>query len=229
MVYRSRAMTAAVLAALVSILVVVGCSSSGSSGSGGAYSYRSSVPDDAADIRPAPIGDELPQVTLRTPRGEPFDLSRAVSERPAVLIFYRGGWCPYCTLHLSELKTVEDELRNLGFRILAISPDRPAKLRESIAEEELTYTLLSDSDMRAARALGIAFRVDDKTVHKYKTEYEIDLEADSGRAHHLLPAPSVFIVDREGVIRFTYVNPNYKVRIDPQALVAAARGVVEEK
>ncbi len=76
--------------------------------------------------------------------------------------------------------------------------------------------------MRASRAFGIAWRADDALVARYKG-YGIDLEETSGETHHLLPVPSVFIVDTAGVIRFVYSNPNYEVRIDTEKLLDAAR------
>ena len=89
-------------------------------------------------------------------------------------------------------------------------------------KEKLTYTLLSDSKMEAAQALGIAFKVDDATLDRYE-EYGIDLERASGEKHHLLPVPSVFIVGTDGTISFEHVNPNYKVRLHPDLLLAAAK------
>jgi peroxiredoxin len=85
--------------------------------------------------------------------------------------------------------------------------------------------LLSDAQMNAARAFGIAFRVDDATVQKYK-EYNIDLEAASGATHHELPVPAVFIIDRNGVIRFAHWDPDYKVRMKGEEILAAAREAV---
>ena len=105
---------------------------------------------------PLDAGGTMPAVTLQTADGEAFDLAAAVREQPAVLIFYRGGWCPYCTRHLMALQEVEPQVLEAGYRILAISPDRPEKLRETLAEQELGYTLLSDSDMTAAKAFGLA-------------------------------------------------------------------------
>jgi peroxiredoxin len=180
------------------------------------------VPASATDIRPLLIGASVPEVTLRTADGEAFDLSAAVSRKPAVLIFYRGGWCPYCNLHLGQLQEAEADLVKLGYQILAISPDRPAKLAESVEKGKLSYTLLSDAAMDAARAFGIAFRVDDATVEKYKG-YGIDLEAASGQDHHLLPVPAVFILGTDGKVKFVYANPDYKTRLSPDLLVAVAR------
>ena len=84
------------------------------------------------------------------------------------------------------------------------------------------YILLSDSELAAARALGVAYRVDEETFGKLQG-YGIDLEEASGQDHHLLPVPSVFLIDRKGSIRFVYVNPDYTQRIDPETLLAAAR------
>ena len=139
-----------------------------------------------------------------------------------MLIFYRGGWCPYCTAHLGQLQTIDADLRKLGYRILAISPDRPSVLNKLPDDAEITYTLLSDNQMRAAQAFGVAFRVDDETVTRYKG-FGIDLEEASGHDHHLLPVPAVFIIGTDGVIRFSYANSDYKVRLEPKRVLEAAK------
>jgi peroxiredoxin len=100
---------------------------------------------------------------------------------------------------------------------MAISTDRPSELRKSADRHSLTYTLLSDSTMAGARALGIAWRMDPKQVRRYKLG-RMDIEAGSGQAHHILPVPSVFVLDTKGVIQFEYVNPNHRVRLDNRVL-----------
>jgi peroxiredoxin len=189
---------------------------------------RSSVAVDelAAKTHSVAVGQTVPPVTLRTIQGQPFDLRKAVAGQPTVVIFYRGGWCPYCNRHLVQLQELEPKLKELGYQILAISPDRPEELAKSIKKQKLKYTLLSDSDMTAAKAFGLAFRVDDALVNLYKTKYNIDLEAASGRTHHELPVPAVYIVGRSGKIRYEYVNPNYKIRIKPEKLLQAARSAL---
>ncbi len=83
--------------------------------------------------------------------------------------------------------------------------------------------LLSDSTMAGAIAFGIAFKVADKTYNAYKDRFKLDLEERSGQKHHLLPVPSVFLVGTDGKIKFEYVNPDYKVRLEPEILLAAAK------
>jgi peroxiredoxin len=185
------------------------------------------APTDPAKVRPLATGSRAPAFTARTPAGESFRFDPQSLAKPALLIFYRGGWCPYCNAHLGQLRKVHPKLIEMGYEVLFLSADRPELLVASLKEKDLPYTILSDARMQAARAFGIAFRVDDATVQRYK-EFGLDLEEASGETHHELPVPAVFIVDRSGTIRFAHWNPDYKVRIDPEELLdaagAAARG-----
>lgn len=183
------------------------------------------APLSAEEPRRLAAGDPVPDVILRTEKGAEVRLRDAVKRKPAVLIFYRGGWCPYCTKHLAALAGIEKELTAAGFQLLAISTDQPSKLREKPEYASLAYTLLSDSSMATAKAFGIAFQVPDDLVSKYKDSFGIDLEAASGQTHHLLPHPAVYVVDRGGVIRFAHVNEDYKVRLDPEKVLEAAATV----
>ncbi len=121
-----------------------------------------------------------------------------------------------------QLREIEPELKNLGVQLLAISPDKPSKVRETIEKHKMSFILLSDSDMVAARSFRVAYKLDDQTLAEFK-KYNIDVEDASGQRHHLLPVPAVFLVATNGLIQFEYVNPDYKVRLDPELLVAAAK------
>ncbi|MHC4475987.1 MAG: peroxiredoxin-like family protein [Planctomycetota bacterium] len=180
------------------------------------------VPRSAQEIRPLLVGAQAPKLSLNTLEGRSFDLNSAIARKPTVIVFYRGGWCMYCNNQLSQLVLIEEQIKNLGFQIIAISPDKPKKLAESIDKHHMRYTLLSDSTVEAAKAFGIAFKLDDATLAKY-AEYGIDLDDASGQSHHLLPVPSVFITDTAGTIKFQYVNPDYKTRLDPNTLLAALK------
>lgn len=122
---------------------------------------------------------------------------------------------------------MERELAALGLPVIAISPDRPEALAQSLEKHDLGYSLYSDSSLEAAEAFGIAFQVADGDVRRYR-RFGIDLEKASGESHHRLPVPSVFLVGPGGVIRWVYSNPDYKVRPDNASLLAAAREVATE-
>ncbi|MFK7956251.1 MAG: peroxiredoxin-like family protein [Lysobacterales bacterium] len=181
------------------------------------------VPNDANDVKPLLPGLTAPMFSAVTATGDTFSLDPDNMQRPAVLIFYRGGWCPFCNLYWSKLREIEDELIALNQDVVFISPDRVELLAEALADEDdqPSYQLASDADSKIAEAFGIAFKVDPET-HKRYEEYSTFLEEKSGFDHHQLPAPAVFIVDTDGVIKFSYVNPDYKVRLHPDVLMAAA-------
>ncbi len=168
------------------------------------------------------MGQPIPNVELKTAEGKAFDLRAAAKEQPLVIIFYRGGWCPYCNAHLGQLQEIDPQLRELGYRIIAISPDLPKNLTASREKGGLSYTLLSDTSIAAAKAFGIAFEVDTPMLEKLAS-YDIDIEAASGETHHLLPVPSVFMTGSDGNIEFAHANPDYKIRLAPEELLAAAK------
>lgn len=89
-------------------------------------------------------------------------------------------------------------------------------------EKHKLQGLLSDRNASVAQNFGVAYRVDDGTL-KQLQQYGIDIEAASGEKHRLLPVPAVFLITSDGEIRFQYVHPDYKIRLDPELLLAAAK------
>lgn len=191
----------------------------------GAPSASAKVPADPASIKPVKVGATAPGFTARRPDGSEFSFKPKALEKPVVLIFYRGGWCPYCNAHLGQLRTTEPKLRQMGYDVLFMSADRPELLVTSLKQKDLGYTLLSDAPMTAARAFGVAFRLDDATV-KIQKQFGADLEAASGQTHHELPVPSVFVLDKHGVVRFVHWDPNYKVRMSGEDILRAAQAAL---
>ncbi|WP_340106860.1 peroxiredoxin-like family protein [Rhodohalobacter sp. 8-1] len=185
------------------------------------------VPGDVMDIEPLIIGETIPDITLQNHQSESVNLLDDNAEN-TLFVFYRGGWCPFCSAELAELASIENQLYNLGFNIVAISPDSPEFLRQTMNDTDINYTLLSDNMMEASKAFGIAYRLDDDTYQRYKSN-GMDLEERSGQQHHLLPAPAVYLSNPEGIIEFEYVNPDYRQRIDKDVLMAAARSLVESQ
>lgn len=187
-----------------------------------------SVVTSPKNVNPLLIGASIPDITLKTIENKDVNLLDLAKNKPTIFIFYRGGWCPYCNLQLGQLRLIEPQLVELGYQLVAISPDRVEKLQETSAKNNLNYLLLSDSSANAAINFGIAFQVDSPTVESYK-QYGIDLEKFAGEKHHILPVPSVFIVDTTGKIKFQYVNPDYKTRLSSDVILAAAKSVITAK
>ena len=182
---------------------------------------RQAIHASAEEVQPLLPGMQAPDFIVKDATGEPFEFKANAMAKPVVLAFFRGGWCPYCNLHLAEMRKAEAQLKDMGFDIWFISVDKPELLLESLEDPDIGYTLYSDSSLSATRAFGLAFKMPDELVEKYKT-YNIDLEMASGETHHVLPAPATYLIGSDGIIKFAYINPDYKVRLPPSVLLAAA-------
>lgn len=183
---------------------------------------RSVIADAAENVTPLLNGQTVPNTTLQTADGSPVSLKALMMSKPSIILFYRGGWCPYCNRQLAELKNIEQDLVEMGYQVLAISPESPARLQEQKLETEFAVTLLSDASLDTIRQFGIGFYVAEETSQLYKDKMNIDLTKDSS-ARSVLPAPAIFIADTEGLIQFNYVNPNYSVRPSAELLLNVAK------
>ena len=132
---------------------------------------------EANAVNPLLNGMKVPAVTLQFPDGSPVSLNALTMNKPAIILFYRGGWCPYCNRQFGELQTIEDKLLELGYQILAISPQTPTALQSQELETEMKVQQLSDAKLDALREFGIGFYVDDATAQKYAS-YNIPLTKD---------------------------------------------------
>jgi peroxiredoxin len=188
---------------------------------------REKIHASAEEVQPLLVGMKAPDFSVRDVENNPFNFMAGKQAKPVILTFFRGGWCPYCNIHLSELRHAEERLQDMGFDIWFISIDKPELLLESLDDPGIGYTIYSDSSLSATRGFGLAFRVDDELNEKYLS-YDIDLEKASGETHHVLPAPATYIIGTDGIINFAYINPDYKVRLHPDVLLAAAKAYNEE-
>jgi peroxiredoxin len=109
----------------------------------------------------------------------------------------------------------------MGYQVLFLSTDKPELLYSSL-KEKVDYHLLSDASLDAARAFGVAYHVDAQTLEKMRG-FGVDLDAAQGSSRHELPVPSVFIVDRTGIVRFRHYNADYRVRLDGASVLSAAQ------
>ena len=180
-------------------------------------SNQQSIPLIAEDISPILIGEKLPNANFQNVDGKSVQLRTLLEEKPTVLVFYRGGWCPYCNVQLSGLVEIEEDILELGYQILAISPDDYKNLQSTIENNSTKYKLLSDPKGEFIQEIGIAF----KTSSSLK-EYIIG-KGQKGETSSVMPAPTVMIVDKKGVIKFEYINPNYKERISGDMLLSVLK------
>lgn len=190
------------------------------------------LPASAADVKPLASGDQAPAFTVRTVDNEVYEFDPSNLTRPTILISFRGGWCPYCNLHLSELRTVIPQINALGVDVLFLSGDRPDQLYSSLQQDTQQdidgrdYVILSDAEVNAARALGTAFQVDSGLTN-YLDQKGRDYSGSSIGQHNALAVPAVYVINTDGKIVFDFVNADFKVRLPADDLLAAAQNAAD--
>ena len=185
-----------------------------------------SLPASAAEAKPIGVGAHAPAVKLADMNGVPVELAKSFAEKPTVLVFYRGSWCPFCNQQLAALGELEPKLLALGYQIIAISPDSAEGLKKMAGKNHLDYQLLSDHGMEASTAYGTAFRLSAEIEKKYG-DFGVPLTPVPGGEGHWLPVPTVYLIGSDGVIKFVYSNPDYKVRLLPATLLTAAEAAAK--
>jgi peroxiredoxin len=166
-------------------------------------------------------GDVLEPFSLDDATGTPLSLDHIIEHGPAVIVFYRGGWCPYCNL---ALRTYQQELLPqlgaLGARLVAISPQSPDESLSTVEKAGLEFTVLSDPSSRLADRIGIAFEQADDVLAAQR-KLGLDLAKVNAEGAVRLPRPTVLIVDRDRTVRFVDVQPDYTARTEIADIIAA--------
>lgn len=167
------------------------------------------------------VGDRLDNFTLDDALGRPVMLEQLVSSGPAVIVFYRGGWCPYCNLALRTYqRELVPELDRFDARLVAISPQTPDQSLSTTEKAELSFTVLSDPASRLAARIGVAFQQADEVLAAQR-QLGLNLAQVNAEGATRLPRPTVLVVDRDRVVRFVDVQPNYTARTEVADILAA--------
>ena len=170
-------------------------------------------------------GTELADAKLLDVHGEPTSLHAAAGDGPAVLVFYRGVWCPYCNIALSVYqRDLMPALTERGVRLIAISPQAPDGSLSMRQKHELSFTVLSDPGNRIARDLGILTQPTDE-ARAAQLALGLDLTAANADGTIGVPMPTVAIVDGDHVLRWIDVHPDYATRTEPGEVLAALDGL----
>lgn len=166
------------------------------------------------------VGDILAPFTLRNAVGTPVTLDDLLSTGPAVLVFYRGGWCPYCNLALRTYqRELLPQLHTWQARMAAISPQTPDQSLSTAEKAALDFEVLSDPRGELARRIGIAFEQAEDVLAAQR-KLGLDLAEVNEEGSTQLPMPTVLIVDQDRTVRFVDVHPDYTTRTEVGDIIA---------
>jgi peroxiredoxin len=173
------------------------------------------------------VGEQAADAELEDFHGTKVSLAKLWAKGPVLLVFYRGGWCPFCNFQVRSLARAYPDFQKRAVTPALIRVDRPSEAAKTQANYSITFPVLSDPDLVAHRAYRVLQEVDDATLAKYE-EWGIDLEKSSGRSHHTIAIPSMFLIDETGVIRWAHADRDYKVRPTIEQLLSALDGVLKQ-
>jgi len=166
-------------------------------------------------------GRALPDGELLEVGGQPATLAQHLGGNPAVIVFYRGGWCPYCDITLRTYQAqLAPALAERGIGLVAISPQAPDGSLSTKKSKELTFTVLSDPGNQIAGELGILTAPSDG-ARAAQLQLGLDLTQVNADRTTALPMPTVVIADADGVIRWIDVHLDYTTRAEPGQVLQA--------
>jgi len=182
--------------------------------------YTSPAADHVGTLAPntgIAVGHRVPDLKARGLDGKEVTLAALYAQQPILLAFYRGGWCPYCNTEIHELTTSFAEYKQRGVLPVAVSVDKPEAAE---GEYVIPFPVLSDSDAGWIEAFHVVNKVEGAQLAKIQS-FGIDLEKASGKTHHKIAIPSLFLIDRTGVVRWAHSDPDFKVRPSTAQILSA--------
>ncbi|REG88208.1 peroxiredoxin-like family protein [Winogradskyella sediminis] len=171
------------------------------------------------------IGENAPDFNLPDANGDIISLSTLLHKGPVVVTFYRGSWCPYCNLQLRALQAKLDEIKALGANLIAISPEVPDGSMTENEISKMDFIVLSDQDAKVASAYGVAWEVPDFLMEHMRVDRKLDLENINNGNKNILPIPATFILSKDGVVIWNYVNVDYRTRSEPDDIIEALKSL----
>ena len=170
------------------------------------------------------VNDLFPDFMLPDSRGQHVALAGLIGHGPLVLSFLRGRWCPYCAQELKGWHDAIPRLEALGGHFVAVSAETGGRAESFRCEIAPGAQMLCDVDHGLAMLLGLAFPIGED-LHRRYVAAGLDLAAIFGNSGRILPVTATYVIDADGVVRYAFVDPDFRIRADPDVVIAAVEAL----
>jgi peroxiredoxin len=158
-------------------------------------------------------GEKAQDFTLTNATGEQISLYQELKKGPVILMWYRGGWCPYCNLTLRAMQSMLPAFKAGGAQLFAITPETPDKSLSTAEKNELQYEILTDKDNTVARNYGVVFKLTDDVKKYYEDGF--GLSEYNGNDKGELPLAATYVIGTDGIVTFAFLDADYRNRAEP--------------
>ena len=162
------------------------------------------------------VGDKAPEFTLKNATGNDVSLTQKLKDGPVVLVWYRGGWCPYCNINLHYLQEESANIKAQGASIIAISPEKPDESMTTAEKNELEFEVLSDLHNKVAKEYGVVFELTEEVAAIYNEKF--GLNDHNGDNSNELPLAATYIINTDGTIAYAFLDTDYRNRLEPKKI-----------
>ncbi len=164
------------------------------------------------------VGQYAPEFDLPNAIGGHTSLYDSLQKGPVVLVWYRGGWCPYCNLQLQHIQTKLAEIHAAGGQVIAISPELPDMTMTTKERHMLEFQVLSDIDNKVADKYKLAYTVPDYVVDHY--DLSVKLNDHNGNSSNRLPLAVTYVINKDGKVEYAFLDADYKNRASPEEIIS---------
>ncbi|MDC7227021.1 MAG: peroxiredoxin-like family protein [Spirochaetales bacterium] len=176
-----------------------------------------SVRDDKIVEKALKVGDTAINFTLKNAVGDSVTLYEKLAEGPVILMWYRGGWCPYCNFTLHHMQEYLSEFSKYNAALIALTPEVPDKSMSSIEKHDLKFEVLSDLDNNIASEYKVVFKLTDDVAGVYEDKF--GLSAYNGNNKAELPLAATYVIDTDKIIKYAFLDADYRKRAEPSDIV----------
>lgn len=166
------------------------------------------------------VGDKVANFVAKDIKGFFYDLYTALEDKPLVLIFVRGQWCPFCNMHLKSIQDNLPKIYEKGVNVVVVSPEKSEYIQRTVEKTGAEFTLLYDEGYKISDAFDVTFRPGGTQRFMYNTVLGANLKESHSDDSERLPIPATFIIDKNGVIVWRHFDPNYIKRAKVKDILA---------
>ncbi len=166
----------------------------------------------AQNPEPLFIGDKAPNIIALDQFEKRVSLKDRLKNGPAVIVFYRGQWCPHCNRHMSQIQDSLQMILDAGASVIAITPEKGERIEKTMEKSGASFSIVYDENHHIMDKYHVTFKLSGWKRFIYGLG-GININKASGNKDSALPVPATYIISKDGTIFSSHFNEDYSERM----------------